>query len=124
MPRHLFGQVLAECRGVGEVEVELQQIPQPHRLTPERFQPISVGTHSVGESQVDDRRLEERIDERIAVERRLMLVFGSDPPDGSRPPSTHVTGWRLDNASSAARTPSGVRSRSALLVIGVCLRSR
>ena len=71
----------AERGGIGEIEVELQQVPQPHRLTPERFQPISVSASRVGKGQFDDRRLEEHVDERVAVERRLMLILRGDAPD-------------------------------------------
>ena len=70
------------------------------------------------------RGLEEGVDQGVAVERGLVFVLGAMRHTGSRPPSTRVTGCPPDSASTAARTPSGVRSRSALLVIGVCLRSR
>ena len=72
--------MFAERRGVREVEVELQQIAQPHRATPERLQPISVGAGGVDQRHVDDRGLHERVDHRVAVERRLVLLLGRDPP--------------------------------------------
>ena len=73
------------ARRVGEVEVELQQVPQPHRLIPERLQPISLGARGVGERHLDDRGLQERVDDRVAVERRLVLLLGRDPPDRLSP---------------------------------------
>ena len=38
----LLGDVRPEGRRVGEVEVELQQVAQPHRLGPERLHPLTV----------------------------------------------------------------------------------
>ena len=81
VPRHLLGDVLAERRGVGEVELELQQIAQPHRLRPERLEPIAFGAAGVHQRQLDDRRLEEGVDQGVAVERGLVLVLGGDAPD-------------------------------------------
>ena len=80
VPRHLLGDVLAERRRVGEVEVELQQVAQPHRLGPEGLEPVTVGAGGVGERELDDRGLQEGVDQRVAVERGLVLVFGGDPP--------------------------------------------
>ena len=81
-PLQLLGHVGPEGGRVGEVELELQQCPQAHGLSPERVDPFPLrGAAGVHERQFHDRGLQERVDQRVAVERRLEFLFRGDPPD-------------------------------------------
>ncbi len=80
VPGHLFGDVVPERRRVREVEVELEQIAQPHRLVPEGLHAVAVDVLGVCQRQFDDGGLQKGMDHRVAVERRGVLVFGRDLP--------------------------------------------
>ena len=106
-------QVLTEGRRVGEVEVELQQIAQPHRLPPERFDPVTVDAVG-GQATVRNRTLQERVDDAVAVERGLVLVLFGDVPTPAR--GRCRSGSPGDRRQRVQRraVPSSVRSRRTL----------
>ena len=81
VPRHLFGDVGTERRRIGEVEIEFQQIAQPHRLGPEGLHPVAFGVVGVRQCEFDDRGLQEGVDHRVPVERRGEFVVWRDVPD-------------------------------------------
>lgn len=58
VPGHLLGDVGPKRRGIREIEVELQQIPQPHRLGPERGDAVTFGVLGMGQRELDDRGLQ------------------------------------------------------------------
>ena len=103
VPRHFLGDVGAESGRIGEVEVELQQVPQPHRLGPERFQPVTFGAPGMCQRQLGDRGLQERVDDRVAVERRGVLVLRGDAP--YRFAATVDTGDRMSVGQRVHRRP-------------------
>ena len=63
----------------------------------------------MGQCQFDDRGLQERVDDRVAIERGLVLVFGRNPPHrfvaavhpGHRVPVGQRVDGRADTVGSA-----------------------